>query len=339
MPTNRSCMSSAPVIMRVEAQHTLGGGEPLVDVLLATYNGARHVEAQLESLAAQTYPNIRILVSDDGSSDATVSVVQAFARRMTAGRVQWVSNPHPGRGVARNFEALMDASAKDGVARWIAFCDQDDVWLPHKVESLVQAMTELERDDSMFPCLVHSDLRVVDESLRTVAASFIRQQRINVSSMALPVLLGVNHVTGCATMVNQALLNLALPLPPRVVMHDWWCALLSCQGRRHFLTDPLVLYRQHGGNQVGARSRAISDRLLRVVRDGPRTMARIRWLGLETLAQAQALQERLHERGLNDLQVRDYLHWRRLPVWRRLAGYGKYYKGPMLDNFCRLFLW
>ncbi|WP_137747041.1 glycosyltransferase family 2 protein [Acidovorax sp. NB1] len=323
--------------MTVEAQPMLGGG-PLVDVLLATYNGARYIEAQLESLAAQTYPNIRILVSDDGSSDATVSVVQAFAQRMTAGWIQWVSNPHPGRGVARNFEALMAASAKDGSARWIAFCDQDDVWLPHKVERFVQAMTELECDASM-PCLVHSDLRVVDESLHTVAASFIRQQRINVSSMTLPVLLGVNHVTGCATMVNQALLNLALPLPPRVVMHDWWCALLSCQGRRHFLTDPLVLYRQHGGNQVGARSREIGDRILRIVCDGPRTMARIRWLGLETLDQAQALQERLLERGLNDLQVRDYLHWRRLSVWRRLGGYGKYYKGPMLDNFCRLFLW
>lgn len=325
--------------MKVEAQPTFGGEEPLVDVLLATYNGARYIEAQLASLAAQTYPNIRILVSDDGSSDATVSIVQAFARRMTVGWIQWVSNPHPGRGVVRNFEALMAASAKDGRARWIAFCDQDDVWLPHKIERLVQAMAELECDDSILPCLVHSDLRVVDESLRTIAASFIRQQSINVSSITLPTLLGVNHVTGCATMVNQALLNLALPLPRRVVMHDWWCALLSCHGRRHFLTDPLVLYRQHGGNQVGARSRAIGDRVLRIVRDGPRTMARIRWLGLETLAQAQALQERLHERGLSDLQVRDYLHWRRLPVWRRLAGYDKYYKGPMLDNFCRLFLW
>lgn len=325
--------------MKVEAQRTLGGGEPLVDVLLATYNGARYIEAQLESLASQTYPNIRILVSDDGSSDATVSVVQAFARRMAAGWIQWVSNPDPGRGVARNFEALMAASAKDGAARWIAFCDQDDVWLPHKVERLVQAITELECDDGMLPCLVHSDLRVVDESLRTVAASFIRQQRIDVSSMTLPAMLGVNHVTGCATMVNQTLLKLALPLPARVVMHDWWCALLSCQGRRHFLTDPLVLYRQHGGNQVGARSRSIGDRVRRIVCDGPRTMARIRWLGLETLAQAQALQERLHERGLSDLQARDYLRWRRLPVWRRLAGYDKYYKGPMMDNFCRLFLW
>lgn len=325
--------------MKVEAQYALNCGKPLVDVLLATYNGAQYIEAQLESLAAQTYPNIRVLVRDDGSGDATVSVVQAFARRMTAGWIQWVPNPHPGQGAARNFEALMLASAGDGVARWIAFCDQDDVWLPRKVECLVQSMERLECNDSTLPCLVHSDLSVVDENLHTIADSFIRQQRIDVSAMSLPVLLGVNHVTGCAMMVNQALLSLALPLPPRVVMHDWWCALLSCQGRRDFLADPLILYRQHGSNQVGARSRAIRDRVLRMVRDGARTMARIRWLGQETQAQAQALQERLHERGLTDLQVHDYLRWRKLPVWRRLTDYRKYYKGPELDNLCRLFLW
>lgn len=316
-----------------------GGRQPLVDILLATYNGARYVQAQLDSLFAQTHANFRLLVSDDGSTDATVAIIREFARRQESGRLRWVPNPGAGRGPARNFETLMAASLADGAARWALFCDQDDVWLPGKIECLVQAMTALEGGDDALPCLVHSDLRVVDEHLDTIADSFIRQQRIEVSAMSLPVLLGVNHVTGCAMMVNRALLALALPLPPEAVMHDWWCALLSCQGRRRFVPDPLVLYRQHGANQVGAKSRTTGNRVLRALCEGPQTLRRVRWLGRKTLAQAQALRQRLRERGLDGSRIDDYLRWRGLSVWKRLADYRNYYKGPELDNLCRLLLW
>jgi len=314
-------------------------GEPLVDILLATYNGARHIEAQLDSLAAQTYTHFRVLVCDDGSNDATVAIVQAYASRWGEKRLRWVPNPQPGGGAVRNFEGLMAAAMADGAARWILFCDQDDIWLPQKIERLARAMATLENGNGEVPCLVHSDLQVVDEHLRTLAPSFMRQQRINVPAMTLPVQLGVNHVTGCTMMINRALLALALPLPSEAVMHDWWCALLSSQGRRHWVPEPLVLYRQHGANQVGARSRAVGARLRRMLWDGPRTVRRVRGLGGETLAQAGALRARLNERGLDPAPVDGYLHWRALPLWRRWQGYRKYYKGPELDNLCRLLLW
>jgi glycosyltransferase involved in cell wall biosynthesis len=312
----------------------------LVDILLATYNGAAYLQAQLDSLAAQTYANFRLLVSDDGSTEATVEIIQEFAKRREAGQVVWVRNPHPGRGPACNFEVLMKASSAQGAARWVMFCDQDDVWLPCKIERLAQAMAQLERSGETVPCLAHSDLCVVDAHLRTIAPSFARQQRIDAASMRLSELLSINCVTGCALMLNRALLALALPLPAGVVMHDWWCALLSCQGRRHFVPEPLVLYRQHGANQVGARSRLARDRALRILREGPAIVKRVRRLGRDTLAQAQALQERLNERGSDEPHVKEYLRWRSQSFWRRLAEYRRYYNsGPELDRLCRLLLW
>lgn len=314
-------------------------GAPLVDVLLATYNGARFVEAQLESLANQTFTNIRVLVSDDGSDDATVSIVHGFAQRMGDGFIKWIRSPSRGRGPTQNFEALMAASLADGSARWLLFCDQDDVWLPHKVECFARAMAMLEGDDEKQPCLVHSDLRVVDAQLRTIVPSFVSQQHIDPAATSLSVQLSVNHVTGCAMMINRALLAMALPLPKQVVMHDWWCALISCVGRRYFIADQLVLYRQHGANQVGARSRKLKDRLLRLSRDGKATWQRVRWLGRGTLAQAQALQERFRLLGVDDAPVAEYLRWRGLRIWQRMTSYRRYYKGPALDNLCRLLLW
>ena len=312
---------------------------PWVDVLLATYNGATYLDEQLESLWAQTYRNFRLLVSDDGSTDATMAILEKFAQRCGQKRFKWVVNPNLGSGPIRNFQALMQASAADGTARWIAFCDQDDVWMPQKLERLTEAMKEAEASDATHPCLVHSDLRVVDGSLRTITDSFVSQQRMDPGSASQSLLLSVNHVTGCAMMINRALLELALPLPSEALMHDWWCALLSGAGRRQFIDEPLVLYRQHGSNQVGANSRALVARMRRLARDPRATLRRIRELGFQTTHQADALARRLAEAGLDDSAARRYVSWRQLPLWRRAFTYGCYYRGPTLDNWCRLLFW
>jgi len=205
---------------------------------------------------------------------------------------------------------------------------------------MVHAMIEIDDpENDEVPCLVHCDLRVVDVNLQTIADSFMRQQAIEVRAMHLHTLLSVNHVTGCAMMINRVLLSRALPIPEQAVMHDWWCALLSEPQRRCFVEDPLVLYRQHGGNQLGARSRALGARVRRLLRDGPQSMRRVCWLGRATVAQAQALQYRQREVGLDDSVVASYLRWRGLPRWRQLLNYRAMYPGPELDRLCRLLLW
>ena len=115
----------------------------LVDVLLATYNGAKYLEAQLDSILAQTHQAFRILVSDDGSSDATPQILQRYQERLGE-RLVLVPNPSAGSGVVRNFGNLMQASLDDGVAQWAVFADQDDVWLPEKIASLWSEMVRIE---------------------------------------------------------------------------------------------------------------------------------------------------------------------------------------------------
>lgn len=311
----------------------------LVDVLLATYNGSRYLADQLDSILAQTHQDFRILVSDDGSSDDTLAILQRYRARLGA-RLVLVPNPSPGKGVVRNFENLMVASLDGGAARWAVFCDQDDVWLPEKIASSLAEMLRIEGEDGgQVPCLVHSDLTVVDEGLAVLSPSFARYQQMDPATCTPLSLLSVNQVTGCTMMVNRVLLKMALPLPAEVIMHDWWCGLVSGSGRRSFLARPLILYRQHGANQVGAKDRGLKTRLRRMVADGPGVVRRVKRLGRATYLQAGALQRRLRAQGLDGGYVSEYLSWRDRPLWSRLISYRHYYVGPELDRLSRCLLW
>lgn len=313
--------------------------QPLVDVLLATYNGSKYLHAQLDSLLAQTHQNFRVLVSDDGSSDATLEILENYRARFE-GRLVVVPNPHCGQGVVRNFENLMLASLQDGQAGWVAFSDQDDVWLPQKIERCLNEMVRIEEEGGEgLPCLVHSDLTVVDESLNVISDSFARYQRMDPRQCSPLSLLSVNQVTGCTMMVNRTLLQMALPLPRETIMHDWWCGLVSGSGRRRFVSAPLILYRQHGANQVGAKDRSLKTRLLRLLTNGAGIVGRVRVLGGATYLQAQALQLRLRAVGLDGGYVSEYLAWRGRPFWVRMVGYRQYYVGPELDRISRCLLW
>ncbi|GAD20283.1 glycosyltransferase family 2 protein [Acidovorax sp. MR-S7] len=310
-----------------------------VDLLLATYNGARHLGAQLDSLLAQTHQDFRLLVSDDGSTDGTLTLLESYRARF-GGRLVLVPNAAPGRGTVRNFENLMQSSLRDAQAGWAAFCDQDDIWLPRKIEATLAEMQRLEaRAGEGAACVVHSDLVVVDSALNVVHPSFVRHQRFDPANCTADALLSINQVTGCAMMVNRALLQTALPLPAAAVMHDWWCALLAGSGHRSFLDEPLVLYRQHGANQLGAKGRTLRNRLARLVADAPGVLRRVRALGQATRAQALALRERLDSLGRDGGYVEDYLAWRGRPLWRRLGGHRRYYAGPALDRCSRLLFW
>lgn len=310
-----------------------------VDVLLATYNGAKYLHAQLDSLLNQTHQNFRLLVSDDGSSDATLAILESYRERF-GGRLVVVPNAHRGQGVVRNFENLMVISLRDGLAGWIAFSDQDDVWLPRKIERCLDELLQIEAEvGSGLPCLVHTDLTVVDENLKVLSHSFAKYQRMDPRQCSPVSLLSVNQVTGCTMMVNRRLLQVALPLPRETIMHDWWCGLLSGSGRRHFVSTPLILYRQHGSNQVGAKDRGLKTRLLRLFTNTRGVVGRVRALGAATYLQAQALQSRLRAQGLDEAYVSEYLAWRAGPWMARIAKYRKYYVGPELDRLSRCLLW
>ena len=171
----------------------------LVDVLLATWNGERHLAALLDSLLAQTYPHFRLLVSDDGSIDGTRAVLERYRPRF-GGRLLLLPPRPAGRGGLGNFEYLMQASLDDAQAPWAMFCDQDDVWLPEKIAQTLAAMqrTELGAEPGT-PCLVHTDLRVVDEALAPIAESFVRYQHMDPAGVGNDMRLLVSDMAGRAS--------------------------------------------------------------------------------------------------------------------------------------------
>ena len=233
---------------------------PSIDVLLATYNGARYLRPQIESVLNQKDVSFRILVRDDGSVDETPAVIEHYKRLRPECIVHLGGSDN--LGVIGNFAHLLG----EATAPYVALCDQDDIWEPHKLRILLETMHDLEERHGIdTPLLVHCDLRVVDEALRERHSSYWRFAGVYPSRSSLPRLLLKNTIAGCASLANKALVRLALPVPRAALMHDYWLALVACAaGHVGAVEEPLMLYRQHERNTIGARPynwRTFGDRI------------------------------------------------------------------------------
>lgn len=259
----------------------------MIAVLLATYNGAKHLRAQLDSLLAQTYGDFKIIIRDDGSSDETPFIIDEYCNNYPD-KISVIKG-EPTGSACGNFSALFEAADYE----YIMFCDQDDVWLPDKIEVTFAAMKAAEKGKTDCPVLVHSDLRVVDGELNTVCESFFEFQQIYQDRVTFPRLLVQNYVTGCTMMINRPLKELCGSIPHECAMHDWWLALVaSIFGRIVCVERPLMLYRQHGGNQVGAKAAKGVGFIKRKLA----TLDRVRENYNATYIQADILMERYGER-------------------------------------------
>jgi glycosyltransferase involved in cell wall biosynthesis len=177
-----------------------------------------------------------LIVSDDGSIDATREVVQG----MDYSRIVLVDGPRA--GVVRNFEHVLRQARGDV----IFLCDQDDIWLPSKVQRVMQALGEAD--------LVVTDCRVVDDALKELHPSFFR---FNGSRPGLLRNLAKNGYLGCCMAMRRIVLDAALPFPDGIAMHDWWIGLVAERtGRVCFLDETLSLYRRHGNNASPAATRS-----------------------------------------------------------------------------------
>ena len=266
-----------------------------IDILLATYNGARFLPEQLASLAAQSHRDWRLLVRDDGSTDGSLDVVRAWSESVSQ-PVEIIEDGRKGLGASLNFAALLEASE----APYFACCDQDDVWLPEKLATMLAAVREAEHglpDDT--PVLAWSDLRVVDAALQPIADSFHRFSRRPTlyPGRELRQVMLHNFVTGCASLGNAALRDKALPVPPAASMHDWWLAMVAAGlGELVRVRQATILYRQHGGNTLGANANDPLSQLRYVAGNAGEAAARSRKLLAATQRQAGAFVERYGDR-------------------------------------------
>ena len=204
----------------------------------------------LNSLLTQTWQDLQVLVRDDGSTDSTCTLLRQYAEQ-NEGKIRLLADDEGNVGPKRAFELLLGASS----APYVMFCDQDDVWLPEKVSAARQAMKQAEAEHPGVPLVVATDLKVVDENLNEIAPSFWKYSHIKQALLCRKEYAMVNPVTtGCTMMLNRMAARGSLPFAAEARMHDSWVTLktLLAGGRLVALSTPYILYRQHGGNQIGA---------------------------------------------------------------------------------------
>jgi len=235
----------------------------MITVLMGTFNGEKYVGEQLDSLLDQTLLPDRILIHDDCSTDSTFEILSRYHKKFPE-LIEVVRNPSNSGGSGRNFMSMMTVERDD----YLMLCDQDDVWRPDKIQKSLDKMAAMEAQwgvDS--PCLMHSDLTVVDEDLVPDETSFRESTFANYDRTTLKDQIIQNTATGCTIMYNRALAELITRTPQHMVMHDWWISLIAAAfGHMGHIDDRTILYRQHRENQIGVTDmRTLRYKLNRLV--------------------------------------------------------------------------
>jgi glycosyltransferase involved in cell wall biosynthesis len=210
-------------------------------ILLCTFNGAKYLAEQLDSLAAQSVDRLHILVSDDGSTDQTLDILQAVKTRWTKGRFEVLSGPN--YGFSENFRSLILRAPLDG---YVAFCDQDDIWHPNKLQAAISRLNPLENTPALY-------------GGRSILVDSNGEQRGLSPLFSRPPSFGnalVQSIAGGNTMVlNEPAFALLQESARRTsfLMHDWWAYLIvsGAGGQVYYDPEPHIDYRQHSRNALG----------------------------------------------------------------------------------------
>ena len=214
---------------------------PPIAVLMATYNGALYIGEQIDSILNQSIPPKIIIVSDDGSEDDTLAILEKYA---TEGKII-ITNKNIRPGVVGNFlHCLTHLPA----GYYFALSDQDDIWHPNKLEVCLNALQKIEQQDQ--PCMVYSDLCLMDAQKNIINRSFRNELGHDKYKHSLETLLFGNFVLGCTSLCNYTLKDYILGMPIHSTFnHDAWMALVSYTfGQTYSIDKALVDYRQHCSN-------------------------------------------------------------------------------------------
>lgn len=231
--------------------------QPLVAILLCTYNGEEFLGAQLNSIARQSHPRWKVWASDDGSRDATRAILAQYRKEWGEAQLSVLDGPR--KGFVANFLSL--ACNKDIAADYFAFADQDDLWERDKLE---RALTWLAGVPSGKPALYMSRTRLIDKSGADIGFAPLFTSRPPTFANAI-----VQNIGGGNTMVFNAAARDIIAAGTNdtgMVAHDWWSYMLitGAGGVAHYDTYPGVRYRQHGANVHGSNA-GVLNRLWRAL--------------------------------------------------------------------------
>lgn len=297
----------------------------MIDILLATYNGEKYIRTQLDSLLHQTVKDVRILIRDDNSTDGTMKILQKYVEKYV--NIEIIHDNCKAGGAAANFFFLM----KHATADYVMFCDQDDKWLPHKIEMSLSAMKEAEKKyGKETSLLVYTDYRPVDEKLKPIdmkSGSNMVYKHYNTINR----LLIQNYITGCTMMINRKLCEIAaVDYTDQILMHDWWVALCaSAMGHIVYKAQVTMLYRQHQNQSVGAINvKSFQYRLKKFMNPETKNMDK------KCMLQAQYFLHVYHKRLSPDVRkiIKVFANIEKYPKLRRMKIllHGQYLKSDLV---------
>lgn len=220
-----------------------------IDILMATYNGEKYLEQQIDSILNQSYTDFRLLISDDQSTDTTRDILNKYVAKDSR-VVVFLQNKN--LGVVKNFEYLMQKVESE----YFMFSDQDDIWQKDKIKKSMELMEKDNLD------LVYTNLEVVNQDLEMVHKSYWKlkgfEKKVkkynNFESLYLN-----NYITGSTMLVKAKWLDKILPLPHKsaYILHDYWTSLVVSKfGKIGYIEEPQVKYRQHVDNRIGSKRKS-----------------------------------------------------------------------------------
>jgi rhamnosyltransferase len=231
----------------------------LVYILLASYNGEKYIEKQLDSLISQTYTDWSLLIRDDGSEDETVSIIKKYMTKDTRIKLIDEHDQNKGKGACQNFARLMEVAVAEE-APFILFCDQDDYWFANKIDLMFKKM--IKSGCSM----LYSDFLYADDKLNALPGS-IQKSKSPFLFPFFKTLIVQNQVYGCTMIISGALAKRCLPIPKVAENHDYWISLVASgvNVKIYHLKKGLMLYRQHENNVTGSfKDHYVSARIKRL---------------------------------------------------------------------------
>lgn len=204
----------------------------MISVCMATYNGEKYIQEQIESIIMNLSSNDEIVISDDGSKDNTIAIIKSYKNKFPNIKIF----KGPGKGVIHNFEnAIINA---DGDLIYLS--DQDDIWEANKVETVNNCF-----ENRKIKLVVHNAL-IVDGQGKSSGKDFFEFRN---SHTGLVKNLLKNSYIGCCMAFRKNLAREFLPFPENIEMHDWWIGLVSeLTNGSYFLDEQLIRYRRHDGN-------------------------------------------------------------------------------------------
>ena len=199
----------------------------MISVCIATYNGEKYIKEQLLSILSQIAPNDEVIISDDGSTDNTLQIIN----ELCDSRIRIIEGPHR-HSPTYNFEYAL----KEAKGEYVFLADQDDIWKEDKVKTCLRWLQS-------FDCVI-SDAEVTDEKLRTISSSLYRM--LNIRKGKVYNLICKNGYTGCCMAFKQKVKDTVLPFPKDIAMHDIWIGNVAAYRYKvKFIDEKLIYFRRH----------------------------------------------------------------------------------------------